>query len=222
MRNLSRKFIALIAGFVAFGIPAVAQNPAVFGGAANAYAFAYGINPLVAPLQVDQTAPPSVAGVATLTVAFGTVALGDGTIITPLSTSAPITIGTGANAETVTPSAVSCSNPTVYQSCSFTATFSNPHGTGDKISSASFGLQEAAGFVVGKGGGLVILSPAWFKRYASIAAGRTAIATFNSLGSTYHVLDYSGNSTGTTTTAAHSWFNATAGSAYAATTIVLY
>jgi|SRR5580658_122553 hypothetical protein len=201
MRNISRKFIALIAGFVAFSIPAVAQNPAVFGGAANAYAFAYGANPLVAPLQIDTTNATTGAGVATFTVAFGTTKLGDGTIITPLSTSAPITVGTAGNAETVTPSAVSCGTPTVYQSCSFTATFANAHGTGDKIASASYGLQEAATFVAGRGSGLVLLDATWFKRQginpATKSAVDTAVEAFKSVSAAVTVLDWSGVTGGT-------------------------
>jgi len=222
MRNISRKFIALIAGFVAFGIPAVAQNPAVFGGVANAYAFAYGVNYLVAPLQIDTTNATTGAGAATFTVAFGTTTLGDGTVITPLSTHAPITVGTGANAETVTPSAVSCGTPTVYQSCSFTATFSYAHGTGDRIASASYGIDEASIYVTGKwGGGLVSVSPDLLKR-AGVTYTHTAVNTFitgfNSASATVSVLDWSGIS-GTTTTASHS-YNAAVGTALAAINVI--
>lgn len=219
MRNLSRKFIALMAGFVALSIPALAQNPAVFGGAANAYAFAYGINNLVAPLQIDTTQPPTTgAGVATFTVAFGTTTLGDGTVITPLSTSAKITVGTGANAETVTPSAVSCGNPTVYQSCSFTATFANAHGTGDKVTSGTLGLQEAAIYLNGKfGGGLVILSPQFFQKAGSHSAGLTIVTGSNAPSVTVTALDYSG------IPGVFSYKpTSTAGTAWASTTHVIY
>lgn len=219
MRNLSRKFIALIAGFVAFSTLAVAQNPAVFGGVANAYAFAYGINSKVAPLQIDTAQPPTTgAGVATFTVAFGTTTLGDGTIITPLSTSAPITVGTGANAETVTPSAVSCGQPTVYQSCSFTATFANAHGTGDKIASASYGITEAALYELGKYGyGTVIASPELFKRagVTTLAGSVTFITGIKAVGVSVTLLNYIGFTGAVSYTAA-------SGSVYATTTHVLY
>jgi hypothetical protein len=216
MTNLSKKIIALIAGFVALSLPAVAQNPAVFAGAANAWAFAYGINPLAPPLLVDVPSPTA-AGVATLSVAFGTVTLGDGTVITPLSTSAPIFVGIGANAETVTPTAVSCGTPTIYQSCTFTATFVNPHGTGDRVSSASYGLQEAAIFRSGKGGGLVLLSSDWFGRFATHAAGLTYLTTGapKSVSTAVTVLDYSG------ITGVFSYAGAVA-AAYASTAHVLY
>jgi len=222
IKMFRKSLIALIA--TAISIPALAQDPAVFGGVANAYAFAYGVNELVAPLQIDTTAPPTTgAGVATFTVAFGTVALGDGTIITPLSTNAAITVGTGANAETVTPSAVSCNNPTVYQSCSFTATFANAHGTGDKIASASFGITEAGAYIVGKwGGGPVSVSAQLLKR-AGITFTHAAIDTFitsnNSGGATAIALDNSGVSI--TAQGAFS-FQAAAGSHYVSTTHVIY
>jgi hypothetical protein len=223
MRNLNRKFLALIAGFVAFSLPSLAQNPAVFGGAANAWAFAYGVNPIVPALQVDVPAPIS-AGTATLSVAFGSVSLGDGTVITPLSTHAPITIGTGANKETVTPSAVSCGTPNVYQSCTFTATFSYAHGTGDRIASASYGIDEAGTYVSGKfGGGLVTVSPQLLQAAGvtyTHAGVNTFITGFNSVSATVAVLDYSGISSSTAGSTAHSYTNATVGSALTATNVI--
>ena len=218
MRNLSRKFVALIAGFVAFSIPAVAQNPAVFGGVANAYAFAYGVNPLVAPLQVDLAGGPTAAGVATLTVAFGTTTLSDGTVISPLSTVAPITVGTGANAETVTPTAVSCGTPQVYQSCSFTATFSNAHGTGDKVTTSTYGITEAALYELNKNGfGTVIASPELFKRagVTSLSGSVTFLTGIKAVGASVTLLNYIGFTGAVSYTAA-------SGSIYASTTHVLY
>jgi hypothetical protein len=215
--KLFRSSVTLFA-VAALGVAAFAQNPAIFGGVANAYAFAYGVNPLVAPLQVDLTSGPTSAGVATLTVAFGNVALGDGLVITPLSTLAPVTVGTGANQETVTPSAVSCTTPAVYQSCSFTATFANAHGTGDKVASGTFGISEAALFQLGKyGHGTVILSPELFKAagVTTLAASITFITTLHSVSPNITVLNYIGF-TGATS------FEAAAGSIYAATAHILY
>lgn len=211
-RSLIR--LAVLAG-VCGGV-AFAQNRTVFAGAANAFDFAYGVTATSpAPLQVDLAGGPSAVGVATLTVSFGNTTLGDGTVIAPLSTSAPVTVGTGANAETVTPSAVSCTTPNVYQSCSFTATFTNQHGTGDRVSSASNGLDEAALFLSGKGGGLVLLSPTWFGRYASHAAGITALTGQKSVSAVVTVLDYSG-------IPGVFSYNAAAASNYASTTHVIY
>ena len=214
--KLFRSLVSLIAvaGFV--GGTAFAQNRVVFAGAANAYDFDYGVN--ASPLQVDLAGGPSATGTATLTVAFGTVTLGDGAIITPLSTTAPITIGTGANKETVTPSAVSCSTPQVYQSCSFTASFTYQHGTGDRISSASYGIQEAGAYLAGKfAGGLVILSPQLLQAAGvTTNAGVTTLITgFTSVGTRITVLNYSGIPGALS-------YQATAGSAYASTTHVIY
>lgn len=211
--------LAILSIFLA--LPAFAQNRTVFAGAANAIDFAYGTLPgSPAPLQVDLAGGPSATGVATLTVSFGTTTLGDGTIITPLSTRAPITVGTGANQETVTPSAVSCSTPQVYQSCSFTATFSNQHGTGDRVASASYGIQEAALYVSGKqGGGLVIVSAQLLKQAGitfTNAAVLTFLSGFNSVSANVTLLNYMGVS------GALSYKNSTPGSAYAATAVVLY
>lgn len=215
--------IASLFAVAAFSVAAFAQNPAVFGGVANAYAFAYGVNSHVPPLQVDMTSGPSPASsTATLTVAFGQVSLGDGTVITPLSTHAPITVGTGANQETVTPTAVSCATPQIYQSCSFTASFTYSHGTGDKVASASWGIDEASIFVTAKfGGGLVAVSPELLRNAGvtyTHAAVNTFITGFNSASATVSVLDWSGIS-GTATTASHS-YNAAVGSALAEVNVI--
>lgn len=217
--KLFRSIVSLIAvaGFV--GVAAFAQNPAVFGGVANAYAFAYGVNPKVPALQVDLAGGPTAASsTATLTVAFGNVALGDGTVITPLSTLAPITVGTGANAETVTPTAVSCSTPQVYQSCSFTAAFTYQHGTGDRVSSSTYGISEAALWQLGKyGHGTVIASPDLFQAagVTNLAGSVTFITGVKSVSANITVLNYIGF------TGALS-YEAAAGSVYATTTHVLY
>lgn len=216
MRNLSRKFIALIAGFVALSIPSLAQNPAVFGGVANAWAFAYGVNPLVAPLQIDTTNATTGAGVATFTVAFGTTTASDGTVITPLATNAKVTVGTGANAETVTPSAVSCGTPQVYQSCSFTATFANAHGTGDKVTSGTFGFAEAVNSNFAKGGGVVVIDRSFIRAGGAVSvvtgtSGYLVVPVVQNIGTvsgsafSYHSTGTSGSPAAYTITAI-SWY----------------
>lgn len=133
------------------------QAKSIFAGVADVFAFAYGINPEVPALQADFAGGPIGPGTVTVTLAFGTVTLADGTVISPLATNAPITIGSGANAETVTPTAVSVGTPGVYQSASFTATLANSHGTGDRVTSGSFGVAEAVNYQFGKGGGAVMI-----------------------------------------------------------------
>lgn len=157
---MKRGLLALLSVFLA--LPAFAQdNPSKFAGEVRAVNFAYGIAPNTPALQVDLAGGPSATGTATLTVSYGTVTLTDGTVITPLSIVAPVTVGTGANQETVTPTAVSCTTPQVYQSCSFTASFSYQHGTGDRVSSGTFGLQEATNYASGIGGGQVVVDAKW-------------------------------------------------------------
>lgn len=85
-----------------------------------------------------------------------TVTLSDGRVINPFSTSTPITIGQGANQETVTPSAVSgCGIGQPNRGCTITATFSNAHGKGDILQSSTNGWAEALQDASNNGGGLV-------------------------------------------------------------------
>lgn len=74
----------------------------------------------------------------------------------PLQTSIPIRVNDGPNSETVTPSAVSCSQGSGI--CNFTATFANTHKNNFKIQSATFGLQEAIQFAHQKGGQVLVTS----------------------------------------------------------------
>ncbi len=212
--KLFRTLVSLIAVAGFLGVTAFAQNRTTYAGTANAWDFAYGVQPNVPPLRVDM-ATISPTGTATISVAYGQVSLPDGTVITPLSTSAPITVGVGANQETVTPTAVTCSTPQVYQSCTFTASFTYQHGTGDPVASASRGLEEAAAYASSQGGGLVIIGPQWFKGYASHAAGITALTGFKSVSAVVTVLDYSG-------IPGVFSYNAASGSVYASTTHVIY
>lgn len=95
-----------------------------------------------------KVAAPAAAGsgVVIQLVGLGNVVLPDGRSFFPFATNAPVTIGLGANAETVTPSAVSVANGTI------TVTISNAHGQNDPVVSGSFGLQEAINASVVSGG----------------------------------------------------------------------
>lgn len=141
------------------------KNPTFFAGMYRAAAFAYGVGGSgVEGLQVDSpSGAVASASTETLTLAFGSITLNDGTIVSPLATTAKVTVGTGSSADTVTPSSVSNNTPQVYQSTTFTAaTYANSHGTGDLVSSASIGLQEALNFASGAGGGIVVVDAAWY------------------------------------------------------------
>jgi len=74
----------------------------------------------------------------------------------PLATNAPITVGIGAVAETVTPSAVTAGPPTTI-----TATFTYAHGNGTIIASGSYGLQEAINAASNVKGGAVVVDGRW-------------------------------------------------------------
>lgn len=140
----------------------MAKDPSFFAGEYRAVSYAYGVTSDVQPLIVDSPSGATSGATQTLVLASGVVPLQDGSYISPLATNAPVVVGTGANADTVTPSAVSINTPTVYQSASLTATtFSHSHGTGDRVSSGTVGLQEAINAASAAGGGVVIVDADW-------------------------------------------------------------
>lgn len=154
------------------------KNPTFFAGQYRALSYAYGWLPELPSLLVDNPTGITTGGTQTLSLAFGNIALSDGTLIAPLNTNAPVIVGTGTNADTVTPSAVSNNTPAVYQSSNFTATtFTHSHGTGDKVSSGTAGLQEAINAASGAGGGVVIIDAGWVKIGGTDAMVEAAILT---------------------------------------------
>lgn len=133
-----------------------------FGGMFNAWNYAYGVNPgFPSPIRVD--IGNGATGSGSVTLAFSYVTTQDGlNLANIIQTNTPITIGLGTNAETVTPSAVSYPNPNAYDGGTITATFSNLHGTGDLITSGTYGLQEAINAANAAGGGIVLVDAIWF------------------------------------------------------------
>lgn len=153
-----------------FALPASAQNRTRFGGRVNALDFAYGIVAGAAPLTVAPGVSTA-ATTATVLLNTGWTTLGDGTTIFPLATNAPIIIGTGANQETVTPTAVSgCTIYGIELQCNVTATFTKAHAGGDSIFSGTMGLQEAVNYANASGGGIVDIDGRW-----GLAGGTNAI-----------------------------------------------
>lgn len=104
-------------------------------------------------------------GAVTYTLASGTVTLPDGSVIVPYATSAPLLLGSGANQETATPSAVSgCVKGGQPNTCQITISVSNAHGQGDIIQSGTAGLQEAVNDADVNGvDGIVVIDGAWTK-----------------------------------------------------------
>jgi hypothetical protein len=153
-----------------------AQNPASFAGWFSAYNYAYGVNRGPSSLRVDRG--NSVTGSqSTITLAFGVTTLSDGRYFTPLATNAPITIGNGANTETVTPSAVNCTTPQLLDTCTVTATFTQLHNPGDQIRSGTVGLQEALNAANAAGGGAGVVDSTWYANGGTSGILAAAVTT---------------------------------------------
>lgn len=214
---MKRRILSLLALIAALTAPVAsyAQNRVSLFGAYNAFDFAFGVAPGVAPLLVTAGSPN--AGTYTVTVAFGNTTSTSGLVFAPISVNSPVTIGGGTAMETVTPSAVSCSTPAVQYTCQFTATFANAHGNGDLVRSGDYGLEETAGYAAAHGGGLIVLSPQFMQAAAltSIANVTTYVTGFKSLSASTTVLNYSG-------IAGALSYAAASGSNYASTTHILY
>lgn len=183
-----------------------------FTGIRNAFDYAYGIaateRGVVTPLKV--LVGNQATGSQTITVDFGVCTTLDGRTFTPITTTTPITIGSGSNQETVTPTAVSNPTPAIYGTCQVTASFSNLHGNGDPIASGTFGLIEAVNdaHILG---GLVGVDGRWVS-----AGGITGTITGNKGWTNVCVLDWRG------TTGAVSYKAASNGVNMTATSNVLY
>lgn len=96
------------------------------------------------------------SGAYSFVVYFPSVVGASGQTFSPFSTSIPIVVGSGGNAEVVTPSAVSgCGVNSTSNTCTITATFNNAHGKGDPVQSGDFGIAEAIAAATAGGGGMV-------------------------------------------------------------------
>lgn len=183
-----------------------------FTGIRNANDFAFGLATSSGtgpqPLRVLVGNPG--AGTYTITLDYGVVFTFDGKSFLPLSTTSSITVGSGANQETISPSAITNPTPGVYGTCQLTAVFANAHGNGDPVATATYGLSEAVldAHVLG---GLVAVDGAW-----AAAGGVTGTITGAKGFTNVCVLDWRG------TTGAVSYKAASNGAAMAATTTALY
>jgi hypothetical protein len=166
MRNFVNLFCSMLL-LVGLALPTYAQNRTTFGGQVRAFDFAYGIAAGIAPLQL--ATGNTTTGTTSVTVVLPCVTAGDGTTVCPLATNAPITVGTGTNADTFTPSALSgCALQTaLYGACTITGTINHTHGQGELVTSGTFGLQEAVNFAevtptAGNSfGGIVLVDRQW-------------------------------------------------------------
>ena len=181
MRRLFSAFVA----FTLFSGICFAQNRTYFGGGRNAFDYAYGINPQTTYLQVAPGGGTTVTGSGTITLAFGSVTAADGTVFNPFTllngqAIPSVTVGVGTNADTVTPTAVSCLTPQIYTTCAITASFNHTHQTGEIITSGSIGLQEAVNYQFLKGGGKVYVDYLW-SQYGGSNAIIAAATPYNSV-----------------------------------------
>jgi len=164
-----RKLISTIVGVLLFTACAFAQNVTTFNGINKATSFAYGYGNVPA---LTVGLPGGTAGTSyALTLNYGQITTPAGIVFNPLSVTTPISVGVGTSFETVTPTAVSCSTPLIYQTCTVTATFTYAHGTGDVVRSGTFGLQEALNYST-TGGGQAGIDSAW-----TALGGTSAIIT---------------------------------------------
>lgn len=188
-----------------------------FNAVRSSWEYAYGVNPTIDALMVS-SGGSSAAGTYSVTLSLGSVSGPDGVRISPTTTT-PITIGSGASQETVTPTAVSNPTPDQYNTCTITAAFANGHGIGDQVRSGSAGIVEAMNGAHATGttfGGLAAVDAQSANTLvATHSALATLLATYKGWINTT-LLDWTGVS------GAVSFKSTTDGGLLAATSVVLY
>jgi hypothetical protein len=118
--------------------------------------------------QTGATVTATAGGTGSIVVDIPTVTLPDSFTLMPFATNAPLSIQ-DAQPEVVTPTSVSCAENAPTR-CVITATFAYSHNGRVRISSGTFGLQEAINFAQGTGGGQVVITPDWAGTTAQITA----------------------------------------------------
>lgn len=180
-----------------------------FAGRINAINFAYGGSLTSSPPSIQVAVGNPAAGVASITVYSNYTVDQGSSPFNPISVLAPITIGIGAGAETVTPTSVGVpslgfAGPST-SAITFSATFVNVHGPNEPVASATVGLQEAINLANGRGGGEVVIDAAWYANGGTAAIVAAAILPANGTVSIEDVLNgvtFSLGATSTTVTAA--------------------
>lgn len=158
MKRASLMFAVLLTAIAAFGQSNLTTPASSFD--------SFAVGNFYAPAYIYQTnvfgGGSTAGGTYSVTLYSGAVTTQDGRRYAPFggSTLPPITIGSGATMETVTPSsATGCGNLNTgiasQGSCSLTATFNNAHGRGDQITSGDQGYIEAVNDAANNGGGQV-------------------------------------------------------------------
>ena len=180
MKTLIRS-IAVVTLIGALAGSVHAQNiNAGFAGVRNAVDYAYGLPGVTASsLNVAPNGGNAAVGTATITLNTGSVGVSNQGPFNPLAINAPITIGIGADQETITPTAVSgCGAGQPLGTCQVTGSFTYLHGPNEPVTSGSYGLQEAINSAHGTGG-WVSLSSGWTQLGATNATITASTAYSN-------------------------------------------
>lgn len=165
MQTRTLKFLTALA----LSVPLIhAQIVSEFGGQKNATLFYYGGPGISFPALSVATGNAATGASQTITLVSGNSVNSGGVSINPINVNAPIIVGIGSNAETVTPTAVSNCNlgaaiiagPGTPQ-CTITGTFNNLHGPQEPVTSGTYGLQEAINRANSMNGGVVIIDASW-------------------------------------------------------------
>ena len=209
-------------GIVAPGVAPLGQTGCSGGGGGAHRVGAIFYAPCYASYQAQTLSGNAASGSASIVVfdaagGAGGVVLGDGSLLplaTFFNTNTPITIN-DANAETVTPSAVSIGPCPVgnlgvggvIQCATITATFSNTHGASALVYSGDAGIFEAITDAGNLGGGLVYW--ATDTGIVTLNTGSVTTTTATKVPSVYISMGSSGRVT-TTITTSTSWAVGTA------------
>jgi hypothetical protein len=185
--------LAIIPFSAAQTFPGVSGNPSAIARPAG---FFYA--PAFASQTMRVLIGNSVTGSNTITIigaagGIGGLQLPDGTTLqlqTVFNTLTPMIIDYGqANAEYVTPTAVSVGNcspgnsgvGSTVQCATFTGTFSNTHGPNAWVVEGTWGVQTALNYAQQLGGGQVTIDPAWGQMAAGVPSITGGPASVNAI-----------------------------------------
>ena len=150
-----------------------------FAGRYSALDFAYGVLPAGGPPLSVQTGNTA-TGAGSIVLVSGQSETTGGASSFPVTINTPITVGVGANAETVTPSGVTLGNLSGgVPGLTVTATFANIHGPLEPVTSGTFGLQEAINMAAANGSGEVVVTQAWYNAGGTLAMIQAAVLPSN-------------------------------------------
>lgn len=145
-----------------------------FGGRYPALDYAYGSGPspnYPGPLQI--VTGNVAVGAGSISIATPTDVTQGGAPFNPILVGSSIVVGQASNAETVTVTGVGVSSLAGFSqstgSVSITATFTKIHGPQESVASATFGLYEAIARAVSAGGGVVVITAAWYAAGGTVA-----------------------------------------------------